>query len=87
MKNNFLLIGIAAVSIALFLFTNFVLYKSTQSNLASIETVKSQISNAKSAIINFPAPDYSIAILASAASLSAGIGIGFIAASYFRGEK
>ena len=87
MKNNFLLIWLFSISIALFLFANISLLYSSQKNLANLEAVKSQVSNAKSALVNYPVPDYQLAIIASTASLAAGIAIGFFSARHLREEK
>ncbi|MEK6941381.1 MAG: hypothetical protein AABW85_00810 [archaeon] len=87
MKKDFIFLAIAMVSISLFIYTNLSLFYSGQKNLANLEAVKSQVSNAKSALVNYPVPDYQLAIIVSIASSAAGIALGFFSAGYLREEK
>lgn len=74
------LFALVIASILLLIITNLNIFFTSQKFFSSIETVKGQLVSAKSGLVNFPVPDYSLAIALSVSSFAAG----FAAALFFR---
>lgn len=76
-----------AAAVVLLVLTNANLFFLNQKTNSNIETVKSQLANAKSGIASFPVTDYSLLAMLSVSSFAIGIGAGVIAADYFLKPK
>ena len=83
-SNEIFAVIFAVLAVLLFVFANFQLLSVHDKNLFAIETVKSQLSSAKSGLVSFPVPDLAITSVFSIASFAAGISVGMAAMFLFR---
>jgi len=82
MKNIFLIL-LVIVSIVLLVFTNMNLFYSNQQNYSNLEIVKSQLTNAKSGLVNYPVPNYPLTITISIVSFVIGVSFALIFLTFF----
>ena len=85
-KKEILVASFALLAVLLFVFSNLQLLSIHNKNISAIETVKSQLANAKSGLVSYPVPDLSITFIFSIASFAAGIAAG-AAAIIFLSKK
>ncbi len=78
-KTGFLLFFLFVLAIALFLAANQRLLGLEQKSNSDFETVRSQITSAKSAVVSYPVIDYSQIMVFGTASFLAGIAVGLTA--------
>ncbi|MBI4044173.1 MAG: hypothetical protein HY392_00520 [Candidatus Diapherotrites archaeon] len=76
---------LASAFLAVLFFALAILYvdSASKKNSADLETIKSQVMGARSAIVSFPVPDYSLALLLGIGSFFSGLLIGASASVFF----